>query len=69
VRLEVVAQLSSGDEDSVQELLDMWVACLGVGQYFTDKVDRTLVFEGVTLLLPFHYDGGTHYLSSGSDVQ
>jgi hypothetical protein len=68
VRLEVVAHLSSGEEDSAQELLDLWVACLGVGQDFIDEVDWTLDFEGVTLLLPFHYDGDTHYLSSGRDV-
>jgi hypothetical protein len=68
VRLIVVAQLPLGDEDGVQELLDLWVACLSVRQGFTDDVDRTLDFEGVTLLLPFHYDGGTHYLSSGHDI-
>jgi hypothetical protein len=63
-----VAQLPLGDEDSVQELLDLWVACLGVRQDFTDEIDWTLDFEGVTFLLPFHFDGGTHYLSSGSNV-
>jgi hypothetical protein len=68
VRLKVVAQLSSSDEDSVQELLDVWVVCLGVGQDFADEVDRTLDFEGMTLLLPLYYDGGTHHLSSGRNV-
>jgi hypothetical protein len=63
-----VAQLPPGDEDSVQELLDLWVACLDVGQDFTNEIDWTLDFEGVTFLLPFHYDGDTHYLSSGRDV-
>jgi hypothetical protein len=68
VRLKVVAQLPPGDEDNVQELLDLWVACRGVKQDFTDEVDRTLDFEGVTHLMLFHYDGDTHYLSSGRDV-
>jgi hypothetical protein len=68
VRLEVVAQLSLGDEDSIQEFLDLWVACLGVKQDFADEVDQTLDFESVVLLLLFHYDGGTHYLSSGHDA-
>jgi hypothetical protein len=63
-----VAQLPSGDEDIVYELLDLRVACLGVEQDFTDEVDQTLDFESVTLLLSFHYDGGTHYLSSRRDV-
>jgi predicted GNAT family N-acyltransferase len=64
-----VVQLSSDDEDSLQELLDLRVACFGVEQDFTNEVDRTLDLEGVALLLPFHHDGGTHYLSSGCDVQ
>jgi hypothetical protein len=40
---------------------------LGVGQDFTDEVDRTLDFESMTLLRSFHYDSGTHYLCSGRD--
>jgi hypothetical protein len=58
-----------GDKDSIQELLDLRVAHLGVRQDFTDEVDWTLDLEGVTLLLPFHYDGDTHRLSGGHDVQ
>jgi hypothetical protein len=69
VQLEVVVQLSLGEEDGVQELLDLRVVHLGVGQDFTDEVDRTLHFEGVTLLLSFHHDGGTHHLSRGCDIQ
>jgi hypothetical protein len=64
-----VAQLSSGDEDNIQELLDLRVACLGVRQDFTNEVDWTLDLEGMTLLLPFHYNDGTHHLSGGHDVQ
>jgi hypothetical protein len=63
-----VAQLPPGDEDNVQELLDLWIACLGVRQDFIDEIDWTLHFEGMTLLLSFHYDGDTHYLSGGHDV-
>jgi hypothetical protein len=68
VRLKVVAQLPPGDEDSIQELLDLWIACLGVRKDFTDEVDWTLDFEGMTFLLPFHCDSDTHHLSSGHDV-
>jgi hypothetical protein len=57
-----------GDEDNVQELLDLWASCLGLIQDFTDEIDWMLDFKGMTFLLPFHYDGGTHYLSSGRDV-
>jgi hypothetical protein len=64
-----VAQLSPGDEDSIQELLDLRVACLGVRQDFTDEADWTSDLEVMTLLLPFYYDGGTHRLSSGCNVQ
>jgi hypothetical protein len=68
MQLKVVALLSSGNEDSVQEFLDLGVACLGVGQDFTDEVKRTLDLEGVPLLLLFHHDGGTHHLGGGRDV-
>jgi hypothetical protein len=69
VRLKVVAQLSPGDEDNVQELLDLRVTCLGVGQNITNEVDQTLDLEGVAFLLQFHHDGGTHHLSGGCNVQ
>jgi hypothetical protein len=62
-----VAQFPSGDEDNIQELLDLWVACLGVGQDFTDEVDQALDFDSVTLL-SFHHDDGTPYMSSGRDI-
>jgi hypothetical protein len=65
MQLEVVALLSSGNEDSVQEFLDLGVACLGVRQDFADEVKRTLDLEGVPLLLLFHHDGGTHHLGGG----
>jgi hypothetical protein len=64
-----VAQLSPGNEDSIQELLDLGVACLGVGQDFTDEVDQTLDLEGMALLLPFYHNSGAHHLISGRDIQ
>jgi hypothetical protein len=68
VRFKVVAQLPLGDEDGIQELLDLWVMRLSVEQDIADEVDRTLNFESMTFLLLFHYDGGTHYLSSDRDI-
>ena len=44
VRLEVVMQLPPSDQDSVQELLDLGVASLGIEQDFTNKVYEMLLF-------------------------
>ena len=30
--------VSSSDEDQIQEFLDLWIACLGVGQELTNEV-------------------------------
>jgi hypothetical protein len=46
-----VVQFSLGDEDGVEELLDLGVAGLGVRQDLTDEVHETLYFEGMPLFL------------------
>jgi hypothetical protein len=42
MRLEVVSQLPPRQDHRVQQLLNLWVADLGLGQYLTDEVDRPL---------------------------
>ena len=49
-----MAQLPLGDQDGVKELLDLGVACLGVGQDFTNKVHGALYLEGVSIFSPFY---------------
>jgi hypothetical protein len=54
-------QLPFGDQDGVQELLDLGVASLGIGQDFAYEVYRVLHLEGMPLLLPLHdYSGADH---------
>jgi hypothetical protein len=40
--LEVVAKLAPRENHCVEQLLDLWVARLGVGQDFADVVHRPL---------------------------
>ena len=42
VGLEVVAQLASSQDYGVDKLLDVGVACFGLGEHFTDEVNRSL---------------------------
>ena len=55
VRLKVVAQFSLGDEDGVEELLDLGVAGLGVRQDLAYEVHVTLYYEGMPLFLSLHH--------------
>ena len=42
VGLEVVTQLASSQDYAVDQLLDVGVACLGLGEHFADEVNRLL---------------------------
>jgi hypothetical protein len=48
-----VLQLPLGDQDGVQELLDLRITSLGVSQDLADEIDRVLHFESMPYLLPF----------------
>jgi hypothetical protein len=39
MRLEVVMQLAPSQEHGVEQLLDLWIPGLGLGQDFADEVD------------------------------
>ena len=49
-----MAQFPLGDQDSVKELLDLGVACLGVGQGLNNEVHGALYLEGMSLFSPFY---------------
>ena len=42
VGFEVVTQLASSQDYGVDKLLDVRVACFGLGEHFADEVDRSL---------------------------
>jgi hypothetical protein len=37
-----VTQLAPSQDHGVEQLLDLWIPGLGLGQYFTDEVDLPL---------------------------
>ena len=69
MRLKVVTQLPLGDEDGVQELLDLGVAGLGIKQDLSNEVYRMLHFEGVSLFFSLYHQGGADHLHGGHDVE
>ena len=69
MRLKVVTQLRFGDEDGIQELLDLEVAGLVIGQDLTNVVYGTLHFEGVSLFFLLYHQGGADHLRGGRDVE
>jgi len=62
-------QLRLGNQDGVQELLDLRVASLGVKQYLANKVYEALHFEGVSLFLLLYHQGGADQLCGGHNVE
>ena len=69
MRLEVVMQLSVGDNDGVQEFLDLGVASLGIGQDLANEVHGTLHLEGVSLFFSVYHQGGADHLRGGRNVE
>jgi hypothetical protein len=67
--LEVVAKLAPRENHCVEQLLDLGVARLGVGQDFADVVHRPLDRQGVSLLRALHNDYGADHLGSRSHVE
>ena len=50
-------QLPLGDKDDVQELLDLGVAGLVIGQDLANKAHGMLHFEGVPFFFSLHHQG------------
>jgi hypothetical protein len=63
-----VPQLSPSDQDGIQELLDLKVTGLGIGQDLTDKINRALHLESVPCLFPLYNQGGADHLCGGRDI-
>jgi len=64
-----VTQLPPRDQDGVQELLDLGVASLRIGQDFANEVYGTLHLEGVSLFFPFYHQGGADHFRGGRNVK
>jgi hypothetical protein len=68
MRLEVVPQLPPCQNHRVQQLLNLWVADLGLGQYLTDEVDRPLDGQCMPFFSSLNHDRGADHLSGSGDV-
>jgi hypothetical protein len=68
MRLEVVSQLLPRQNHRVQQLLNLWVADLSLGQHLTDKVDRPLEGQCMPFFSSLNHDRGVDHLSGSGDV-
>src|SRR6185312_10280098 len=67
--LEVVAQLAPSQNHCVEQLLNLWIACLSFRQHLADVVHRSLDGQSMTLLFSFHHDHRADHLGRRSYVQ
>jgi hypothetical protein len=63
-----VSQLPPRQDHRVQQLLNLWVADLGLGQYLTDEVDRPLDGQHMPFFSSLNHDRGADHLSGSGDV-
>jgi hypothetical protein len=68
VCIEIVSEISFGDQYDIDEFLDLWVADLGVRKYLADKVDGSLHFQYFVRLVALDHQGHADDLSCGGDV-
>jgi hypothetical protein len=68
MRLEVVSQLLPRQDHRVQQLLNLWVADLGFGQYLADEVDWPLNEQCMPLFSSLDHNRGANHLSGRGDV-
>jgi hypothetical protein len=68
MRLEVVSQLPPRQDHHVQQLPNLWVVDLGLGQYLTDEVDWSLDGQCMPLFSSLNHDRGANHLSGSGDV-
>jgi hypothetical protein len=68
MRLKVVSQLPPRQDHRVQQLLNLWVADLGLGQYLTDEVDWPLDGQCMPLFSSLNHNRGANHLSGSGDV-
>jgi hypothetical protein len=69
VSLEVVTEFTPREDHCVKQLLDLWVARLGLGQDFADVVHWPLDQQGVPLLCALYHDDGANHLGGRGYVE
>ena len=66
--LPVTSRLWTISPRCVEQLLDLWILCLGFRQYFTDELHQPLDRQSMSLFLSFHNDGYADDLGHGCHV-
>jgi hypothetical protein len=69
VSLEVVTELASREDHCVEQLLDLRITRLCLGQNLADVIYRPLDWQGVPLLRALYYDDSADHLSGRGDVE
>ena len=64
-----MTQLSLGDKDGIQELLDLGIAGLGIEQDLANELHGTLQFEGVSLFFSLYHQDSADHLRGGHNVE
>jgi hypothetical protein len=64
-----MVKLAPRKDHRVQQLLNLRVACLGVGQDFADVVHRPLDRQGVPFLRALYHDYGADHLGGRVHVE
>ena len=62
-------QLASGEDYSIDQLLDLGVTCFGFREHLTDEIDRPLDWQRMPLLLPFDHHSCTDDLGRRGNVK
>ena len=63
-----MSQLPPHQDHCIQQLLNLWVADLGLGQYLADEVNWPLNGQCMPLFLPLDHNRGANHLSGRGDV-
>jgi hypothetical protein len=67
--LEVVIELAPREDHCVEQLLDLRITRLCLGQNLADVIYEPLDWQGVPLLRALYYDDSTNHLSGRGDVE
>jgi hypothetical protein len=69
VSVKEVDQLPLGNEDCIEQFLDLRVLCLGLHQHLTNELNGLLHLEHVSLVLPFHNHFNVDHLGGGCNIE
>jgi GNAT superfamily N-acetyltransferase len=69
VSLEVVTELAPREDHCVEQLLDLRITRLCLGQNLADVIYWPLEWQGVPLLRALYYDDSADHLSGRGDIE